>query len=192
MWSSLPSGTTSIDRGDYTVTRNNGGAIYSSTYGTLSGGVIPIDPYGSGPGAGAFASGVTFTFDAAVNALGFEVGDWATCCHPSGLYMSFDGGAPINLFTATQESDGEFPSQANPASTVYEIFVAAFDDSGSFNSVSFWGDGFGEVLLAGGSVKYALLDAGSLPPAAVPLPAGGLLLLSGLGALALRRRRRGA
>lgn len=189
VWTSLSGGGTSIDRGDYTVTRNNGGAIWPDTYGTLSGEVININPGGTGPGMGAFDSGITFTFDNAVNALGFEVGDWATCCHPSGLYMSFDGGSPITLFVADESSDGEFPSQADPAMTVYEIFVAAFDDSGSFKSVSFWGDGFGEFLLAGGGVKYALLDKGTLPPAAVPLPAGGLLLLSGLGALALRRRR---
>ena len=186
VWSSVPSGA-ELDFGDYKVTRNNGDLVWPTSYGSMSGNVIDISPSGSGPGAGAFDSGITFSFNSPVNALGFEVGDWATCCHPSALFMSFDGGAPIQVANALTTADGLFPSQSDPTSTVYEIFVAAFDDSGSFSTVSFWGDGFGEYLLAGGHVKYALLDHGSLPP--VPLPAGGLLLASGLGLLALRKRR---
>lgn len=186
VWSSLGSGA-EIDRGDYKIVRNDGHNISPLNYGTLSGKVISINPDGSGPGIGAFDSGITFIFDTAVNALGFELGDWGTCCHPSGLYMSFDDGAPINIFTAQISDNVNFPSQADPNWPVTEVFIAAFDDSGSFSKVSFWGDGFGEYLVAGGSVKYALLDAGTLP--GVPLPAGGLLLASGLGLLALRRKR---
>ncbi|MDO5613707.1 MAG: VPLPA-CTERM sorting domain-containing protein [Paracoccus sp. (in: a-proteobacteria)] len=106
------------------------------------------------------------------------------------MFISFDGGAPVQVANALTTNDGLYPTQTDPSVSAYEIFVAAFDDSGSFRSVSFWGDGFGEYLVAGGQVKYALLDQGSLPPPApVPLPAGGLLLASGLAALALRRRK---
>lgn len=188
VWSGLSAGT-SIDRGDYTITANDGGAMSIETYGTLSGEAIGINPDGTGPGIGAFGSGVTLTFDNAVNAFGFEVGDWATCCYlPTNLYISFDDGAPILVGSATGASEGLFPSQDDPTNTVFEIFVAAFDDTGSFTKVSFWGDGFGEYLVAGGSVKYALLDEGTLPPSEVPLPASGLLLVAGLGALAARRK----
>lgn len=182
----------SIDRGDYTITANDGGYLGVTSYGTMSGQVLGIDPAGSGPGIGAFGSGVTFTFGTAVNSIGFEVGDWATCCFlPSNLYISFDDGAPILVGSASKASDGQFPSQSGGYLT-HEIFVAAFDDSGTFTKVSFWGDGFGEYLVAGGQVKYALVDEGSLPPpvSPVPVPAAGLLLFGGMGALAGLRRLR--
>lgn len=190
-------GGVSIVRPDYTITANSGGFLSPQLYGTLSGDVFDIGPSGGGSNPRTnpmdyFASGITFTFASAINAIGFEVGDWATCCYDptTDLFISFDGGAPIQVGSATQFSDGQFPSQANPMLTVFEIFVAAFDDTGDFTSVSFWGNGVGEILVAGGNVRYALLDRGTLPPATVPLPAAGWLLMAGLGGLAALRRRK--
>lgn len=198
-WTALGSGT-SVDRGDYVITRNNGGRISGARYGTLSGQAISINPRlnrgASQPSGGRanpmdyFDSGVTLTFDSAVNSVGFEIGDWATCCHAptTDLFISFDGGTPIQVASASGTADGRFPSQTTGRS-VYEIFVAAFDDTGDFTTVSFWGNGIGEYLLLGGQVRYALIDQGSLP-SSVPLPAGGLLLIGGLGGLVLTRRRK--
>jgi len=202
-WTTFGSGA-SVDRGDYTITRNNGGSLSSTTYGTMSGRVVDISPTlnsGAFEPANAranpldyFDSGVTLTFDSAVNSVGFEVGDWATCCQEptTDLFISFDGGTPIEVASASSSVEGLFPSQTNPASNVFEIFVAAFDDTGDFTSVSFWGNGLGEYLLFGGEVRYALIDQGSLPPnmPSVPLPAAGFLLFGGLAGLAGLRRRR--
>lgn len=195
IWSGMTSGV-SIDRGDYTITQNDAGSGFVTSYGSLSGQVIGINPAGGGSNPRTdpldyFNSGITFTFDSAVNAVGFEVGDWATCCHDpvTELFISFDGGAPITVGSANTTTDGLFPSQNNPLNTVFEIFVAAFDDSGDFTTVSFWGNGIGEVLYAGGQLRYALLDQGSLPPSGVPAPAPLALMAIGLLGVAWRNRK---
>ena len=189
IWTDLMSGTV-IDRGDYSISRTNGNWMYIGGYGTMSGETVDISPYGSSRDAlGSKVSGITFSFDNPINSFGFEVGDWATCCHSptTDLYISFDNGAPILVASASQYGEGLFKNRFGDL--VHEIFVAAFDDSGTFSKVQFWGNGFGEYLVAGGMVKYALIDEGSLPPTpGVPAPASAVLL--GLGLLALRLRKR--
>ncbi len=194
VWSGLTNGT-SISRTDYTITKNNGGTAGITSYGTLSGQAVIINPFGGGSNPRTnpmdyFDSGMSLTFNDPVNAVGFEVGDWATCCFDptTDLFISFDDGTPIQVASASQYSDGLYPSQNDPQTLVSEIFVAAFDDSGSFNKVSFWGNGIGEYLVAGGQVRYALLNTGSLPP--VPEPAVLALIsfgLLGFGGYRLRK-----
>jgi hypothetical protein len=195
VWDTAFSGS-SIDRGDYVITQNDGGTGSASSYGTLTGTAIGINPAGGGSiprtdPMDYFGSGITFTFDSAVNAVGFEVGGWATCCTDptTDLFISFDGGAPILVASASTNAEGLFPSQNNPSNSVYEIFVAAFDDSDEFTQVSFWGNGIGEVLVAGGQVRYALLDQDSLPPTTPVSAPASLLLIIGGSLLAARRRR---
>jgi hypothetical protein len=176
-----------------TISRNSGGSVsiddpyvvFGSASGIVtSGGVIDISPDGSGPAIGAIGSGITFTFASSVNSFGFEVGDWGTCCLPSALYISFDGGAPIEVGLSDGTND-VFLTDGGAG-----VFVAALDDSSSFTTVQFWGDGFGEFLVAGGTLRWANVGKGTLDP--VPEPATFGLMGLGLLGLGYARRRKAA
>lgn len=198
-----------------TVARPNGSAAsmdpgYSDGGQSLSGAVWEIDPKANPPGGGVggkanipgFNSGLTFTFSSPVNAFGFEIGDWATCCWTdntrptavqtdygvpalgSGLWIAFDGGAATLPANALNDNDN--PGYA--AARSYTNFIGAIDSSGFFSKVTFFGDGFGEVLVAGGTLRFASVPKGSVGTVAEP----SVLAMAGLALVALaglRRRR---
>lgn len=169
--------------GSYTSFTMSKTPIY--TYPQITGTLADIAPFGSvrGPSGDSRASGIAFNFSSAINSFGLNVGDWGTCCYPSSLYIAFDDGAPILVGTANSDSD------APRTNGDFSMFVGAFDDAGTFSKVEFWGDGFGEVLYAGGTIRSAAVDVGSLPPA-VPEPAAWAMMIVGMGMVgaALRRR----
>lgn len=136
------------------------------------------------PNAPVTGSGLTFRFHQPVNAFGIEIGDWATCCFASSLYIAFDGGATRLVATARSASD-------NPGMASYgqnTNFIGAIDTGGQFQQVTLYGDGVGEYLVAGGTIRYAVLPLGSV--AAVPeLPTLALWCAGLLALMHLRRRR---
>lgn len=149
----LTSGNTWV-RTDYTITSTSGSTrSIDPSYPGLTGQSIGINPTSPAPG-----SGLTFTFSSPINAFGLEVGDWATCCYlPSSLYISFDGGA-------TQTVAQAYSSLDNPGYVkegVYANFVGAVDDTATFSTITFYGDGFGEYLTAGGTIRFAVVPIGS-------------------------------
>jgi hypothetical protein len=176
---------------DFTITATDGGPrLVDDDYnqlretghvGALSGRALGIVP--NAPVAG---SGLSFWFNQPVNAFGIEIGDWGTCCFASSLYIAFDGGATRLVATARSASD-------NPGMASYgqnTNFVGAIDTGGQFQQVTLYGDGVGEYLVAGGTIRYAALPLGSV--AAVPEPPTVALWLAGLLALAHLARRRSA
>lgn len=153
----------------------------SGHVGALSGDAVGIVP--NAPVAG---SGLSFRFDQPVNAFGIEVGDWGTCCFASSLYIAFDGGATRLVATARGAADNPGMARYGQATN----FVGAIDTSGQFQQVTLYGDGVGEYLVAGGTIRYASLPLGSV--AAVPEPATLALWAAGLLTLGHLGRRRGA
>lgn len=172
-------------RSGYTISSTNGNNRFIDGSYLASGDSIGIDP--TNPASG---SGLTFNFSSGVNAFGLEVGDWATCCFlPSSLYISFDGGATKLVASANAYSDN--PGYASGQG--FQNFVGAIDTTSTFNKVTFYGDGFGEYLVAGGAIRYATLDIGSVPEIpAVPEPETYAMLLAGLGLIGISARRRKA
>ncbi|MDD2977997.1 PEP-CTERM sorting domain-containing protein [Aquabacterium sp.] len=179
----------------------SGYTSWSGTGKSLSGAVWTIDPYStSGEAIPGFNSGLTFTFSSPVNAFGFEIGDWATCCTSgdrpanvqatygvpaagSGLWIAFDGGAAT--LPANALSDTDNPGFAETGD--YTNFIGAIDSSGFFSSVTFFGDGFGEVLVAGGTLRFASVPKDSV--GTVSEPATLALIGLSLVGLAVTRRK---
>jgi len=166
--SGLTSGS-SWDMGDFTITAGSNRSISSSGANGLSGQSIS--------GFNFDSSFLTFTFDNPINGFGFELGDWGTCCYPSSVFLSFDGGNRNTIGTMTQGSDN--PNHGNPGySSGQGVFIGAIDDSGLFNSITFSANQSGDFFRAGGTIYYSVNGIGSISP--VPVPAAAWLFGSAL------------
>jgi hypothetical protein len=181
---------------------------YKSNGVSLSGASWGINPKSnSNDSIPGFNSGLTFTFSSPVNAFGFEVGDWSTCCQTrtrpddivnaygvpatgTGLWIAFDGGAATLPANALVREDN--PGYA--AAESHTNFIGAIDSSGYFSSVTFFGDGFGEILTAGGTLRFAAVPLGSVNEGGavpgIPEPETWAMLLAGLGIVGATTRKR--
>ncbi|NKE47488.1 autotransporter domain-containing protein [Roseomonas frigidaquae] len=162
--SGLTNNAASWARTGYTITSGNAGSrsTSSSAFSAIQG---PSGSFAGGDGIRMTAastdsagSGLVFTFDTPVNAFALDLEGWATCCFPSALYISFDGGAPILVGSAATGTD-------NPGTATYSqamTFVAAIDDAATFTTVAFYGAASGDAMWGGGVIRYALVPLGGL------------------------------
>ncbi len=175
--------------------------------------------YTSGDWTSAVAGGYTISFfsDSAyatefkINAVGFNVTNWGTCCatgnvkpdnslaDASQIYMLFNGN-PLLVGGIKDTISGT------------EHFIAGMDDSGEFSSITMVPNGDGEAFGAGGHLIFSLLQLNSVPinssvvtvgtppeiqtdqqftpddvqnGAVLPVFNGGTLILSGSGSINL-------
>ncbi len=119
-------------------------------------------------GSDPLGSGLTFSFGTSLNAFGIELGDWGTCCYASSLYIQFGmnngstntWGAAQKIGTANARTD--VPEDAGGTYT----FIGAINDTNFFNQVRIYGDGNGDVLYAGGTMRTGSVTLNSIPASA--------------------------
>ena len=150
-----------------TISANNGVSraindVYLSNapslHGSGTGQGINMTASGSDP----LGSGLTFNFGStSLNAFGIELGDWGTCCYASSLYIQFGAngvwGTAQKIGTATARSD---VPETTPGTYA---FIGAINDTNFFNEVRLYGDGDGDVLWAGGTLRTGNVTLNSIP-----------------------------
>ena len=160
--SGLANNVSSWALNDFTITATNGQnrVVNTSVLNPAPTGLPGGDAITMSASTSATDTGLTFTFGSAINGFGIELDDWATCCHPSSLYISFDGGTPILIGTANDGNDNPGIAAGQGAKT----FIGTIDDSGTFSVVTFYGISTtsSDVLRAGGIIRYAIVPLGSI------------------------------
>lgn len=164
-------------------THNNGNLFAATTLET-TGGSLDFSNNASAAGIGT----VTYT----------NVGDISNGANP---YFFFDVGVfdhVANFLASATDTLGHTSTYQEVLSAGFSPFLyfSQFVGTADFNSLSKLSfsintdnvPGFGPVYAVDGSLKSISLNA----PSEVPLPAGGLLLLLGLGGLAALRRKTNA
>lgn len=160
--SGLASNTNSWAMPDFTITSTNNANRLTNSFALNNfSGLLAGTPGGDSVGMnadGTTGSGLTFTFNNAINGFGLDLEGWATCCYPSGLYVSFDGGTPILVGSAANRNENPGAAAGHGPTT----FVGAIDDAGTFSVVTFYGLASGDAMNAGGIIRYALVPLGSI------------------------------
>lgn len=159
----LASGVNSWARGAFTITAPTNRSVSQTFVGSSAsdndgfGISMTAATLGANTPGSLSASGLSFNFNSPINAFAVELEDWATCCHPTKLYISFDDGAAILVGSANNSGD-------NPGFTDGQTtFIAAIEDSATFSKVTFWGEAAaGDALYGGNVIRWSVIPIGAI------------------------------
>ena len=159
---------TSVSRPGYTLSKNvSGGFFGTSTSDCFSGNCV---------NSLTGTTGVTWTFDAPVNAFGVELGNLGTGVTQL-ISLALDGGSPSLVLTFDLVPSGT-------PNSLQKSFVGVIDSATAFSSVVLTDSNF-VVQITYDDVQFGGADG------VIPIPAALPLLLTGLASLGLfgwRRR----
>lgn len=153
--------------GGISISANNGATraindSYLSNAPSLNGAATGQGINMTASGSDPLGSGLTFNFGStSLNAFGIELGDWGTCCYASSLYIQFGAngtwGSAQQIGTANARSD---VPETTPGTYA---FIGAINDTNFFNAVRIYGNGNGDVLWAGGTLRTGNVTLNSVP-----------------------------
>jgi hypothetical protein len=160
----------------YTLSRNDGSDFGSGETALYNAGFL-VELGRGGQLVEGETRGLDFRFDLPIREFALPLYGWGDETEPAKLYVSFDGGPPVEL-PAFRGENGIDMTEGNSIA-----MLRAYATDGSFSQFQLWTDNAEDSILAGGTIRLGF-GKGTENPSDVPLPAAAWLLLSAVGTVA--------